>query len=233
MTSPNGKNTRKTPTAYKRRYNRNTRKAYRAPMYRTALPNSMNYRLHYTKTVQMSSPGSGGGPDSILFYPNSIIDCTSQSGNQQPYLRDQLFTLYGNCRVVKWSVFVKVLALNVSYPMEVVLAPARDGTPDSDVDLAKTRKYAKSCLALNGQTKYMKLELTPDQYFGNVAGTSLTTPDNVQMAAVDLITSYKNPVQLLAYDTSQTLSVNTPIVMVQYHINMWCRFEDQLDQVAS
>lgn len=218
---------------YRRRRPAARRAAHRTPFYRTAMPNSMNFRLHFTRTVQMETPGSGAGPDSIMFYPNSILDCTSQAGSQQPYLRDQLFTLYGQCRVLRWSIFIKVLALNVSYPMEIVLSPARDGTPDTDVDLAKTRKFSKSCLALSGQTKYMKLQMTPDQFFGNARGTALRDINNVQTLSTDLTSDYKNPVQLLAYDTSQTLTAGAPIVVVQYHINAWCRFESQLDQVAS
>lgn len=217
---------RKAPA--RRRYRRR-----RTPLYRSVLPNHMNYRLHYTRTVQMKTPGPLSGSDHIIFYPNSILDCVGQSGVQQPYLRDQLYTLYQQSRVLKWSIFIKAISLSTSLPMEVVLSPARDNVYDSDIDLAKSRKYAKSCLALAGQTKYLKLGMYVDQYFGLPKGTVLKHPDHIQTNGTDLSTQHKTPVQLLVFDTSQTLAVNTPIVAIQYHVNMWVRFENQLDQSAS
>lgn len=216
----------------KQQYKPRRRRIARMP-YRVALPNNMKFKLHFTQTQTFNTTGVGSAPNYILFYPNSIYDCVAQSGNQQPYLRDQLYTLYNHCRVIGWSIYLKIIAVNPSYPIECVLAPARDNTADTNIDLAKTRKYAKSCIAINGQTKYMKLNMYVDQYFGQRKGTVMYSADHIQANGIDLSFTFKTPVQFLGYDTSQTLTTNTVMLTLQYHINMYCRFENQIDQTAS
>lgn len=225
------KTTTSKPAARSYRRRRYRRRPMRLP-YRVALPNNMKFKLHYTHTQKLNTLGVGANPNFLLFYPNSIRDCSAASGTQQPYLRDQLYTLYNNCRVIAFSVYVKVVATRDN-PIECVLAPARENLADTDIDLAKSRKFAKSCLVSKGETKYLRLKMYVDQYFGQKKGAVFTDDLHVQTDITDLGINQKCPVQLLVLDTLDTLATNTDIVVAQVHINMWCRFENMIDQNLS
>lgn len=220
--------TRARPT---RRARRTVRKAT-IPRYRLAVPMATHVKLRYvhSQVINKTSPD----PNYILFYPNSLTDVMSISGTQQPYLRDQMWTLYDHARVIRYSISIKIVPVYAQNPLQIALAPARDGVQDTDMDLVRMRRGSVMRLGAQGRNlRPLFIREWVDHYFGNARGTALHDDQHLQTDAVDLSSSQKCTYQLLSDDMSGTITSGIPMCYIQAVVTQWVRFSSPKDQVAS
>lgn len=223
--------TRRKPYRKNRRGARRTRLGVPRSRFMLAVPNHQNVRLHYQQTQVLNNDTTN--PANLVITPNSLQDIMSFAGDQQAYMRDQMFTLYNHARVVRYSVVVKFYGIYQQNPVEVCLANAKDGSADTNIVLAKRRKYARSAVLTDSRVRVLKMSNFVDQYFGYAKGTTYKEIDHIAGDGVDIGTSQKCFVQILASDLSGTLSNGIPLVYVDIHVNQWVRFEDPKDQALS
>lgn len=220
--------TKKPP--YRRRY----RKKAAINKFIAAPPRYMNALLTWNGTVQFNTTGTTV-PQVIIMQPNNLYDIsTSISGTQQPYLRDQLFGLYGNARCLKWSVKVSFIPFDSQKPVDVVLGVVQNGTADSDINLAKQRKWARSTILNNGQGRNsLSLSLTSDTCLGRKRGYCLSDDVAIQTLGLDNIgDSARNYLQLAVRDIMGTIAGGS-LGIANVNVKQWARFEDPLEQAGS
>lgn len=225
---------RRTPfRKYRRRNYRRKPITSRVPRNRfmVAVPQSMPVRLHSVRTGVINNLTAN--PNWVIINANSLQDVWSISGTQQPYLRDQMFTLYNNARVIKFSFVLKLYGIYQQNPIEVVLATTKDGTQDTDMEVAKIRKYSRSAIMTDSRVRVLKQHAYVDQYFGHPKGTVYKEDDFLVSDGVDLGTSQKCYYQFLIKDLSGALANAVPAVYYEMHLNQWTRFENPKDQALS
>jgi hypothetical protein len=168
------------------------------------------------------------------FYPNDTYDCSGLLNLQQAYMRDQLFTFYQYVRVIGFEIRVKVLNLTGN-PIEVLLGPNPDNSPDSDINLAKTRKYTRYQMFTSQQGKavYLTNRMYVDQYFGLRKGTAMNDLDFRQDNSTGLGTLVRCNFQLLIRDTLGLVAVNANLSLISVRIRQFCRFELPIENTGS
>lgn len=203
--------------------NRNTR-------WLTAIPDHQNWKHNFTDTrVVNNAVGSVGY---VIFVPNSVVDCISTIGsNQQAYLRDQLFGMYENARVLKWRIIITVQGLHQNSPSECALGLARAGTPDTDVNLLRERKYSKYAVLTEGR-KTLSMTFDSAKYRGLKRGAVMKNDEYLQSDAIDLATDQKDYVQFVIRDLTSSMGAN-PICYISTKITQWVRWERPLDLPSS
>lgn len=223
------------PRKSRRRYNRGRRTTRRVPrpIFRVTPPQHQNFKLVYNRTQVMNNIATGTKVNHLMFIPNSVVDCATLAGNQQAYLRDQLFTMYQHARCIKWVMYVRVYGIYQQNPCNVVIGLAKDGVYDSDLSLMKMRKYSKSAILTDSRKRTLKLGMYCDQYFGQSKGTTYKSIDAIQSDTVDLGSALKNYVQICVEDLSGTLADGIPLCYVDVQVHQYVRFENPIDQVAS
>lgn len=219
--------------AGKRRNTRNFRAKYTnstLSKYKLAPPSIQHMLLRFKGTQLMNRTVP---TNRIIFTANSIYDCVEQTGLQQPYLRDQMFSIYEICRVMRYQIKVTIMGHAVTVPAKVVLAPVRDGVVDQDLTLAEERKGSRSCYVNANTQRTLVVSDWVNRYFGEDPKVVLTSDLHQQSAGADTGSLAKCKYQLLVDDPSGSIENGAPLCYVDYTISMWCRFERPLDQVSS
>lgn len=210
---------------------RRKRRIMAVPRFMRAVPQAMRCRLVWQSTYGFTSPGTTV-VQNLMLYPNDLFDSTAVAGNQQSYMRDQLYQWYNFARCIKWSVYIKALATDSVRPVELLLGLS-NGVPDTDINLAKQRKNTIFKMVNANQQSTLYLKDYVDKSLGNPKGTAYRDDAFQQSNAAVLGTDSRVQLQLLCRDTLGQYTNGATMCVASIKICQWCRFQDPLDNAGS
>lgn len=214
-----------------KKYKKYTRQSNVLMKYKMAPARAEHYRLRFNLTDAMVKDAQN--PNSMLLYVNSIYDLANKAALQQPYLRDQLYTIYEICRVVRFDVKLQVTGKEANVPVKVVLGTCRDNVADTDINLASMRRGAKTAIVNSGRTVTLRQSEWVDGYFGVKAGTSLMDDQHIQSDASDVPIGSKCIYQMLMDDTTGQIAASYIMAYFDLTVDCYCRFERPYPQTGS